>query len=55
MRVSRMWRDLKIRKWFGFGHDTDATPQNGQLALFCPACPQTEVNIPLDWSNDPHR
>ncbi|KAG2108609.1 uncharacterized protein F5147DRAFT_799314, partial [Suillus discolor] len=24
MRVSRLWRDLKNRKWFGFGHDKEA-------------------------------
>ncbi|KAI6040087.1 hypothetical protein EDC04DRAFT_2602734 [Pisolithus marmoratus] len=40
MRVSQLWRDLKHRKWFGFGHDMEQDPGDGGLALFCPACPQ---------------
>ncbi|KAI5998461.1 hypothetical protein EDC04DRAFT_2584920, partial [Pisolithus marmoratus] len=49
MRVSRLWRDLKHRKWFGFGHDTEKDPGEGGLALFCPACPQPGLNLPTDW------
>ncbi|KAI6097641.1 hypothetical protein EV401DRAFT_2061676 [Pisolithus croceorrhizus] len=49
MRVSRLWRDLKHRKWFGFGHDTELDPGEGGLALFCPACPQPGINLPPDW------
>ncbi|KAI6010350.1 hypothetical protein EDC04DRAFT_2610218 [Pisolithus marmoratus] len=49
MRVSRLWRDLKHRKWFGFGHDMEQDPGDGGLALFCPACPQPGVNLPADW------
>ncbi|KIK17127.1 hypothetical protein PISMIDRAFT_63255, partial [Pisolithus microcarpus 441] len=49
MRVSRLWRDLKHRKWFGFGHDMEQDPGDGGLALFCPACPQPGVNLPPDW------
>lgn len=55
MRVSRTWRDLKIRKWFGYGHDTESPPHNGDLALFCPACPQPGVNIPVDWTEHPQQ
>jgi hypothetical protein len=51
--VSRQWRDLKNRKWFGFGHDLDTEPGNGALALFCPACPQPGINIPDDWRSHP--
>jgi len=51
MRVSRQWRDLKHRKWHGFGHDTGRDPSNGGLALFCPTCPQPGVNIPDNWKN----
>ncbi|KAI6010461.1 hypothetical protein EDC04DRAFT_2610199 [Pisolithus marmoratus] len=40
MRVSQLWRGLKHRKWFGFGHDMEQDPGHGGLALFCPACPQ---------------
>ncbi|KAG1850364.1 hypothetical protein DFJ58DRAFT_842440 [Suillus subalutaceus] len=49
MRVSRLWRDLKNRKWFGFGHDTESSPGPGDLALFCPSCPQPGINMPLCW------
>lgn len=47
-RVSRQWRNLKLRKWFGFGHREDA-PGRGEMALFCAACPQPGVNLPADW------
>ncbi|KAG2741530.1 hypothetical protein P692DRAFT_201842254 [Suillus brevipes Sb2] len=49
MRVSRLWRDLKNRKWFGFGHDVESSPGSGDLALFCPSCPQPGINMPLLW------
>ena len=55
MRVSRQWRDLLVRKRFGYGHETDKSPGNGDLALFCPACPQPGINIPSDWQTDPDR
>src|SRR5262245_43098694 len=48
-RVSRMWRDLQNRKRFGFGHDTDISPKNGDLAYFCVACPQPGYNLPENW------
>ncbi|KAI6102310.1 hypothetical protein EV401DRAFT_1893973 [Pisolithus croceorrhizus] len=49
MRISQLWRDLKHRKWFGLGHDMEQYPGDGELALFCPACPQPGVNLPADW------
>ncbi|KAG1841841.1 hypothetical protein F4604DRAFT_1597863, partial [Suillus subluteus] len=49
MRVSRLWRDLKNRKWFGFGHDVESGPGPGDLALFCPSCPQPGINMSLLW------
>ena len=49
MRVSRQWRYLQVMKRFGFGHDTDKTPGNGELAEFCPACPQPGFNIEPEW------
>lgn len=52
MLVSRQWRDLKIRKQFGFGHNQDIQPTNGSLALFCPACPQPGINLPESWKDD---
>ncbi|KAG2339937.1 hypothetical protein BDR05DRAFT_977500 [Suillus weaverae] len=49
MRVSCLWRDLKNHKWFGFGHDMELGPGPGDLALFCPSCPQPGINMPLLW------
>ncbi|KAG1840122.1 hypothetical protein C8R48DRAFT_679665 [Suillus tomentosus] len=49
MRVSRLWRDLMSRKWFGFAHDDEQKPDKGDLAWFCPACPQPVINLPPDW------
>lgn len=51
MRVSRLWRDLQTRKRFGFGHEESSEPRQGDLALFCPACPQPDVNLPKDWKD----
>jgi len=47
-RISRQWRNLKLRKWFGFGHRT-GPPGRGEMSLFCTACPQSGVNLPADW------
>ncbi len=49
LRVSRQWRNLKLRKWFQFGHRLGAVPQRGEMALFCAACPQVDLNLPGDW------
>jgi hypothetical protein len=46
-RATRQWRNLKLRKWFGFGHRL-VSPSKGSLALFCAACPQPTVNLPTD-------
>ena len=45
MTTSRQWHDLLLLKRFGFGHDLKSKPSNGDLALFCPACPQPGINI----------
>jgi hypothetical protein len=47
-RVSRKWRNLKLWKWFGFGHRGEP-PGRADMALFCAACPQPGVNLPPDW------
>ncbi|KAG1886594.1 hypothetical protein F4604DRAFT_1571859, partial [Suillus subluteus] len=52
MRVSRLWRDLMSRKCFGFGHDTREKPGEGDLAWFCPSCPQPGINIPDNWQDN---
>ncbi|KAG1746995.1 hypothetical protein EDD22DRAFT_958288 [Suillus occidentalis] len=33
-------------KWHGFGHCSD-NPSTGELALFCPVCPQPGINVLL--------
>jgi hypothetical protein len=53
MTMSREWNDLSLQKHFGFGHDLDSKPSHGNLALFCPACPQPGINIPSKTPNDP--
>lgn len=50
LRCTRQWRDLKLRKWFGFGH-RHLAPSRGSLALFCAACPQPGVNLPTDYAS----
>jgi hypothetical protein len=47
LRATRQWRNLKLRKWFGFGHRS-MSPTKGSMALFCAACPQPGVNLPAD-------
>jgi hypothetical protein len=51
LRAGRQWRNVKDRKWFGFGH-SNKQPGGGELAIFCAACPQPGINIPVDWKND---
>jgi hypothetical protein len=53
MTTSREWHDLLLRKRFGFGHDLDSDPRDGDMALFCPACPQPGINIPSNISKHP--
>jgi len=56
-RMSRIWRWMKKLKWAGFAHRDEKTtvPNAGELANFCPACPQVGVNIPDSWALDPQR
>ncbi|KAG1895644.1 uncharacterized protein F5891DRAFT_984083 [Suillus fuscotomentosus] len=44
MRTVRQWRQCKLYKWHGFAHKNDE-PKTGDLALFCPACPQPGINL----------
>ncbi|KAG1731781.1 hypothetical protein EDB19DRAFT_1896895 [Suillus lakei] len=46
MRVARQWRQLKLLKWNGHGHESKDR-KLGDLALFCPACPQPGINVTL--------
>jgi len=52
--VSRQWWDLHNRIRAGVVHDRPDSPLDGGLALFCPACPQIDINIPpeTDWKVD---
>jgi len=56
-RMSRLWRWIKKLKWAGHGHNQKGAMNvgRGELANYCPACPQPGVNLPDDWKNDPHR
>ncbi|KAG1829734.1 hypothetical protein DFJ58DRAFT_719665 [Suillus subalutaceus] len=47
-----LWRQLKTMKWHGFGHCSDS-PNAGDLALFCPACPQPGINVSFSGDESP--
>jgi hypothetical protein len=57
LRMARVWRWLKKKKWAGHGHRsgdfTKTAP--GELANFCPACPQPGINLPENWKDDRNR
>ena len=50
-----MWRDLKAQINAGLGHETERVSKPGDLAIFCPACPQPDINLPQGWESDPKR
>ncbi|KAH9959751.1 hypothetical protein BGW80DRAFT_1183207, partial [Lactifluus volemus] len=56
LRLSRAWRWLKKIKWAGYGHEAVDfnQPTPGELANFCPACPQSGINLPSNWKEDPN-
>ncbi|KAH9484634.1 hypothetical protein JR316_0004116 [Psilocybe cubensis] len=57
-RMTRLWRWMKKLKWAGFaGHNGKAVKDvcKGELANFCPACPQPGINLPDGWENDPNK
>ncbi|KAG1882030.1 hypothetical protein C8R48DRAFT_767001 [Suillus tomentosus] len=51
MRVGRQWHQLKLLKWNGFAHER-RLPDPGELALFCPTCPQPGINAPQPAERD---
>ncbi|KAG1793247.1 uncharacterized protein HD556DRAFT_1432294 [Suillus plorans] len=51
LRVARQWCQLKLLKWNGFDHE-QRNPNDGELALFCPACPQPGINMTLPNEED---
>ncbi|KAG6806067.1 hypothetical protein H0H92_012822, partial [Tricholoma furcatifolium] len=52
MRAIRQWRNLKMVKRAGRGHEAggikDTKP--GDCAVLCPACPQPNINLPSGWN-----
>ena len=56
-RMSRLWRWMKKLKWAGVGHNGKSAMnvERGELANYCPACPQPGVNLPENWKADPNR
>jgi hypothetical protein len=56
-RMSRLWRWMKKLKWAGYPNNTKKVNevQAGELAIYCPACPQSGINIMENWKNDTAR
>ncbi|KAH9914838.1 uncharacterized protein B0H18DRAFT_824213, partial [Fomitopsis serialis] len=54
LRASRQWRNLKYRKWHGYGHGR-GTVGPGDLAFGCVACPRPGINLKDDWQQDPNQ
>ena len=52
MRALRQWRDLSSRRRAGHPLDPSVQLKPGDLALFCPACPQPGINLRDDWHED---
>ena len=56
-QMTHLWRWMKKLKWARYGHN-GKNPSNvepGELANYCPACPQPGINLPEDWKDDPNR
>ncbi|KAH9922726.1 uncharacterized protein B0H18DRAFT_1183398 [Fomitopsis serialis] len=51
LRTSRQWRNLKYRKWHGYGHGRGPVGP-GDLALGCVACPRPGVNLKDGWDRE---
>ena len=45
IRVAREWNILQAKKNCGFGPESRGSPGDGELAHFCPACPQPGINL----------
>ena len=52
-RVSWQWRNLEVKKCFGFGHKPKIS-KAGEMAYGCASCAQPGVNLPRNWKEDPH-
>lgn len=57
-RMTRLWRWMKKLKWGGFaGHNRRKALEvkSGELANYCPACPQIGINVSPNWHSDQNR
>ena len=54
LRVSWQWRNLELRKSFGFGHH-DNPPQTGEIGHGCASCPQPGINLLDNWKSNPNQ
>lgn len=56
-RMSRLWRWMKKLKWAGYAGSLKNVNEvrSGELAIYCPACPQPGVNIPDNWKENSDR
>ena len=50
-RVYQLFRHLTLLCRFGYGHLSES-PKKGDLAIFCAACPQPEVNLDVGWKDN---
>ncbi|KAF7965473.1 hypothetical protein HWV62_43305 [Athelia sp. TMB] len=55
LRMIRQWRNLKMMKRAGRGHDPAgaAGTKEGECSVLCLACPQPGKNLPPDWREAP--
>ncbi|KAJ7080573.1 hypothetical protein B0H15DRAFT_953443 [Mycena belliarum] len=53
LRMTREWRQLKMLKRAGRGHDPAGAKgtKDGSCALLCPACPHPGKNLPPGWES----
>ncbi|TDL13187.1 hypothetical protein BD410DRAFT_885943, partial [Rickenella mellea] len=54
LRAHRQWALLKCLRRSGF-ISTKSPRANGIFRVKCPACPQPQVNLPVDWDAHPNR
>jgi hypothetical protein len=56
-RMTRLWRWMKRLKWAGYPSNNRPVKDihAGELAVYCPACPQPGINIPSNWKDDTAR
>ena len=55
MNIIRQWRNVKLAKRHGKGHDPkgiDSTSE-GELAMLCRSCPHPGINLPEGWDKAP--